>query len=108
MPDYGKTLKQICFDSNDHLHANLKLRLHYDGLKIKEFFNEIIKGYVEKNEKIIAFVEELREKKAISKSKRTKTKRARFNEKNTIKQFGLNKNEIENIFDILEKERPEL
>ena len=108
MPDYGNIIKKICFDSTDKLHADLKICLHYDNIKIREFFNEIIKGYVEKNEKIIAFVEELREKKAISKSKRTKTKRARFNEKNTIKQFGLNKNEIENIFDILEKERPEL
>jgi len=108
VPDYGNIIKKICFDSTDKLHADLKICLHYDNIKIREFFNEIIKGYVEKNEKIIAFVEELREKKAISKSKRTKTKRARFNEKNTIKQFGLNKNEIENIFDILEKERPEL
>tara|TARA_Y100000310_G_C20259239_1_gene612853 strand:+ start:153 stop:476 length:324 start_codon:yes stop_codon:yes gene_type:complete len=104
MPDYGKTLKQICFDSNDHLHANLKLRLHYDGLKIKEFFNEIIKAYVSKNEHFINFIEELKEQKEISKTKRNKTKRAYTKAKKVEKEFGLNESEIENIFDIIEKE----
>ena len=104
MPDYGKTIKQICFESNDKLHADLKIRLHYDGIRIKEFFNLIVEAYVEKNEHVLAFVEEIKEHKAISKRKRNKTKRARLKEKETIKQFGLDKNEIESIFDILEKE----
>jgi len=104
MPNYGKTIKQICFESNDKLHADLKIRLHYDGIKIKEFFNLTVKAYTESNEHILAFVEEIKENKAISKRKRNKTNKARLKEKETIKQFGLNENEIENIFDILEKE----
>ena len=36
MPNYGNTNKKICFDSNDKLHADLKIRLHYDEIKIKE------------------------------------------------------------------------
>ncbi len=104
MPNYGRTLKQICFDSNDNLHANLKLRLHYDDLKIKEFFNEVIKAYVNKNEHIINFIEELKEQKGISKTRQNKTKRAHKKATKTEKEFGLNKSEIENIFDIIEKE----
>jgi len=38
MPNYGNINKKICFDSNDKLHADLKIRLHYDEIKIKEFF----------------------------------------------------------------------
>ena len=108
MPDYGSATKKICFDSTDKLHADLKICLHYDDIKIREFFNEIVKGYVEKNDKILAFVDEIKEKKAISKNKRGKVERARTKEKNVVKQCGLSENEIENIFDILEKENPEL
>ena len=108
MPNYGNTNKKICFDSNDKLHADLKIRLHYDEIKIKEFFNEVVSAYIKRNEHILAFIEELKEKKTISKNKRNITKKARNKEKETIKQFGLNKNEVEKIFDILEKEHPEL
>ena len=104
MSQYGKTIKQICFESNDKLHADLKIRLHYDGLKIKEFFNKTVEAYVEGNENILAFVEELKKEKSISKTKRNKMNKARQKQKETIKQFGLDKDDIENIFDILEKE----
>jgi hypothetical protein len=104
MFNYGKTTKQICFDSNDHLHANLKLRLHYDDLKIKEFFNEIIKAYVDKNEYFMNFIDELKEQKQVSKIKRNKTNKAFIKAKKVEKEFGLDKSEIENIFDIIEKE----
>jgi len=105
MSNYGKILKQICFDSNDNLHANLKLRLHYDDLKIKEFFNEVIKAYINKNEHFTNFIEELKERKNISKIKRNKASRARSKAKGIEKSFGLNDSEIENIFDIIEKEQ---
>ena len=104
MSQYGKTIKQICFESNDKLHADLKIRLHYDGLKIKEFFNKTVEAYVEGNENILAFVEELKKEKSISKTKRNKMNKARQKQKETIKQFGLDRDDIESIFDILEKE----
>lgn len=104
MSQYGKTIKQICFESNDKLHADLKIRLHHDGLKIKEFFNRTVEAYVEGNENILAFVEELKKEKSVSKTKRNKMNKARQKQKETIKQFGLDKDDIENIFDILERE----
>ena len=108
MPDYGNIIKKICFESTDKLHADLKIRLHYDDLKIREFFNDMVLGYVNRNEHVLAFVEELKERKAMSNPRRNKIKRARLKEKETIKQFGLDKNEIENIFDIIEKEHKDL
>ena len=104
MPDYGTNKKQICFESTDKLHADLKIRLHYDEIKIKEFFNKMVKAYINKDENITAFIEKLKEQKSISKTKRQKVKLMNKKEKETIKKFALDKNEIENIFDILEKE----
>jgi hypothetical protein len=105
MPKYGKTIKQICFDSTDQLHANLKIRLHYDGIKIKEFFNEVVGAYLDKNEHFMNFIEELKKRKEISKIKRKKTNRANLKAKEIEKKFALNDSEIEDIFDIIEKEQ---
>jgi DNA-binding transcriptional regulator YhcF (GntR family) len=108
MSSYGSTLKKICFDSIDKLHADLKICLHYDDIKIRDFFNEIVKGYVEKDEDIISFIDKIKEKKHISKNKSKKVKNEMLRQKEVIKQFGLNKDEIENIFDIIERENIEL
>jgi len=105
MPKYGNITKQICFDSLDKIHADLKIRLHYDDIKIREFFNEIVVGYLEKNEHIINFLEELKEKKQISKRKRNKINRSNIKAKDTERKFALDASEIENIFDIIEKEQ---
>ena len=108
MSDYSINKKRICFESIPKLHADLKIRLHYDEIKIKEFFNEVIKAYIDKNENIMKFIEELKEKKGAPKGRRAKIKKVETKQKNVVKQFGLNKNEIEDIFDILEKEHPNL
>jgi predicted XRE-type DNA-binding protein len=108
MSEYGYDKKQICFDSVVKLHADLKIRLHHDNIKIKEFFNEVVKAYVERDEYLTEFVEKLKEKKKISQNIRNKSLKSRQKQKEIINQFGLNKDEIENIFDIIEKENSEL
>ena len=104
MPDYGNTVKQICFDSLDKIHADLKIRLHYDDIKIREFFNEVVVAYLEKNEHMMNFIGELKDKKQISKKKRKKISRSNAKAEEVKSDFGLNDSEIENIFDIIEKE----
>ena len=108
MSDYGPNKKQICFESAAKLHADLKIRLHYDNIKIKEFFNEVIEGYIEKNENIMNFIEEVKKKKRMSKAKINGNKKIIKKQKEIVRKFALDAKEIENIFDILEKEHPEL
>ena len=108
MSEYGGDKKQICFDSVTKLHADLKIRLQNDNIKIREFFNEVIKAYVDRNEHVINFVEGLKEKKKISKNIRNKNAKMSKKQKQTIKQFGLDEEDIESIFDIMEKEHPDL
>tara|TARA_Y100000310_G_C20547840_1_gene746511 strand:+ start:188 stop:514 length:327 start_codon:yes stop_codon:yes gene_type:complete len=104
MSNYGKSKKQICFESTAKLHADLKIRLHYDEIKIKNFFNEIVRGYIEKNENMMAFIHQIKEKKKVSQTHHKKIKKENKKEKQIINQFGLNENDVETIFDILEKE----
>ena len=101
MSEYGDSKKQICFESTAKLHADLKIRLHYDEIKIKEFFNKVVKGYLDKNENLMVFIEEIKQ---TSQIRRNKIKKANTKERNTNREFGLDKDDIENIFDILEKE----
>ena len=101
MSEYGDSKKQICFESTAKLHADLKIRLHHDEIKIKEFFNKMVKGYLDKNENLMVFIEEIKQ---TSQKRRNKIKKANARERNTNREFGLDKNDIENIFDILEKE----
>ena len=105
---YGKTKKKICFASCDKAHADLKIRLHYDNIKIKEFFNEIVKGYLEKDKNMMDFIDKLKEKKHVPKTKTNKDKKMITKQKEVIRKFALDKKEIENIFDILEKEHSDL
>ena len=108
MSDYGENKKQICFDSKTKLHADLKIRLHHDEIKIKEFFNKIVEAYIDKNKNIMAFIDEIKESKSASQTRRNKVKKAKQKQESTIRQFVLGETEIEDIFDILEKEHPDL
>ena len=108
MSRYGSQKKQICFESTAKLHADLKICLHQDEIKIKNFFNEIVKSYVNKDKNVLAFIETLKEKKGTSQSRQKKLKEERTKQEGVIRQFALNENDIENIFDILEKEHPDL
>lgn len=108
MSDYGASKKQICFDSLTKVHADLKIRLHADNIKIREFFNEVVFAYIKQDENIMKFIDKLKEKKKISKTVRNKTSQSRKSQKKIVDQFGLTPTEIENIFDIIEKENSNL
>ena len=97
--------KRICFEDTEKRHGDLKIRLRYDGLSLRAFFSKTITGYLEKNENIMKFIEEIRE---TSNVKKQIILKAESKEKDTIKQFGLKKDEIEDIFDIIKRENPKI
>ena len=100
--------KRICFESTDKLHADLKIKLHYDNLKIKDFFNLIAQSYVDNNEHMLELVNKFKEKQGVSKKHRQQAKKMREVQQKTTSMYALESAEIENIFDIIEREHPEL
>ena len=101
--------KRIVFEDSDHRHANLKIRLNYDGLTQTDFFRGLITGYLDKDEGIMNFIAKLQEQKNIhSKTKREKSKRLQQDGEDIMKKFGIAGGEVEDIYDLLEKENPEL
>jgi len=102
---YGKQQKRIVFTANDHKHAKFILKLKYDGFTQSGFFRHIIDAYIEENEALRLFVEHI---KTQSKTKKTKSRRLREAGKSTLVDMALNEGEIENIFDMLAEEFPDL
>jgi len=102
---YGNLTKRVVFTETDHNHAKLIIRLKHDGLTQAAFFRSLIKGYIDGDERIQQFVDDT---KAQSLRHKYKSSRLIKQGKENSKNLGLNDNEIENIFDLLEEEYPEL
>ena len=109
MSDYGTREKRIVFKDTDKRHADLKIRLQHDDLTQSEFFRAMITGYIDKDSRLIDYLYEWREaNKSYSKVKRGKSERLLRKGEEIKSKFGLDENEIESIFDLLEKEHPDL
>mgnify|MGYP001205653954 FL=1 len=102
---YGTVTKKIIFTETDHNHAKLIIRLKHDGLTQASFFRELVRGYLKGDERIQNFIDEIKQQ---SIKHKTKSKRLRTTGKENLKSLTLKDSEIENIFDLLEEEYPEL
>ena len=105
----AKKKRIIQFQDTEDRHAKLLIRLNYDGMNKTEFFKAVLTGYLDRNDDIMNFVDAYLEEKEIhSKKKRKESKQFREQGKEVEEKFGLNTKDIENIFDIMEKEHPDL
>jgi len=102
-------LKKIIFEDTDKRHADLKIRLHYDGIGQGVFFRMLVSGYIEQDERIVDFVQEYKEKaRLLGKHKLIKSKNMHEKSQEMKSVFGLDDQEIETIFDIIAKENNEI
>jgi len=102
---YGKLNKRIVFTENDHRHAKLILKLKHDGLKQSEFFRSLVTGYLAGDQRIQDYITEIS---SLSQQRKTKSSKLRSTGENLVKDFGLTDGEIDNIFDLIEEEHPDL
>ena len=101
--------KRIVFDSSTHKHAQLKVRLQYDSMTQAEFFRCLMDGYLAKDARILDYLESYKQEKGKD-SKRNAKYRKKDLEKSDdlLKKFGIADSELENIFDLIEEEFPDL
>ena len=103
--DYGKLTKRVVFTENDHRHAKLLVQLKADGLTQAKFFRHLITGYIDGDERIQAYLDEVG---GLSIKKRNKAQKLRASGAEKLRDFALNDGEVENIFDLIAEEHPEL
>jgi len=103
VPDM-KERKKLMFYDTEKRQADLRVRLKFDGLNQAQFFRAFITGYLDKDERIIDYIDDYKKKCGVhNEKKRSDTKKFIKKGKNMESEFALNKNEIEDIFDILEE-----
>ena len=108
VPD-SRGRKKITFYENEKRQIDLRIRLKYDDMTQSQFFRAVITGYLEQDENIMKYIDKYKERYEVQgKPRRRKSQILEKKGKETKKQFSLEKEEIENIFDIIEREHPEL
>ena len=101
-PEEAKT---ITIDSLETLDANLRIKLKFDDITKFWFFNEYIKGYLLDDPLLRPFIEKIKESSMMARKYKLKKNRQLLEkEKDIINKFGLDANEIEDIFDLIESE----
>ena len=104
-----KERKKFMFYDTGKRQADLRIRLEYDGLTQSKFFRAMITGYLEKDPDLLAYLEKyLRENKLQGVNKRSASRRLTEAGRTTEGKFALKKEEIEDIFDIIKQEHPDL
>ena len=103
--DYGNLTKRIVFTENDHRHAKFLVRLRYDSLTQSKFFRNMISAYLNGDERIQSLIDEIKQQ---SSKRKSDSRRMKIVGQQECKDLGLSSDEVDNIFDTLEQEFPEL
>ena len=100
----------LSFSLNSKLHENLKIRLYYDEINSQsEFFRYCVESYLEQEPLFMSFLDDYKINKKVQSKKRVrKSKNLRDEGKKMLHDLALTEDDVENIFDILEEELPEL
>ena len=101
--------KKVIFSIPENDKAKFKVRLQYDSLTQVQFFREVIASYINQDPHFMNYIDHMKVRtKAQSKQHVNKSVKQRTEGKKISNKFALDDNELENIFDILSKEHPDL
>lgn len=102
---YGKDEKKIVFADTDKRHADLRIRLRYDGLTQVQFFQAIITGYLDKDPGIVEYIKTVKEKLAKQGKRKISKSHSLYQQgEESKKLFKLSEEETEELFDIIAQE----
>tara|TARA_Y100000592_G_scaffold76739_1_gene120171 strand:- start:7535 stop:7858 length:324 start_codon:yes stop_codon:yes gene_type:complete len=103
--DYGNLNKRIVFTENDNRHAQFMMKLREVGITQSKFFRLIITGFIDDDDRLFEFISE---NSGQSKSKTSKINKLKNKGKELMKDLAFEDSEIENIFDLIAEEHPDL
>lgn len=90
-------------------HAEFKIRLNYDSLTQTSFFRAVMEGYISQDSLIIEYIEKYKEQTGKHSQHKKKTIQKNIDDRAaTTRSFALDKEELSNLYDLVEKEFPEL
>ena len=110
MPNkYAKDTKKFTFYAKDELHAKFKIRMQHHSLTQSEFLRACVKAAVDQDPMMEMFIDYYKEETGKqSKKQRAKIQKEQKESKDLLDTLGLGDGDIDNIFDIIAKEHPEI
>jgi hypothetical protein len=99
--------KDLKFTISEDDHARLRVKLQYECMSQTMFFNAFVKGYLEDNNLVRNYLDVYTAQNLDAKTHKKRLKDTKDVDK-TINEYALDKDEIANIFDILEKENEDI
>ncbi len=104
-----KKNKKIVFDDTDIRHAKLKIRLQHDNLTQAEFFRAMVTGYIEKDSSVVRYIHEYKQENKKQSKKALKMVEDDIKNGETLMgKYGIGEEEMEDIFDLIENNHPDL
>ena len=98
-----KGFRAISLSVPDDTYKRLLIKIRHENLNWKRFFNMMIKGFLEDDPRIMEYIDlEMSEIRSKSRTKKLQKERVKVQE--TIEIFGLDKDDIDDLYDILEEE----
>jgi len=108
VPD-PKSRKKFMFYDTPKRQADLRIRLKFDGMNQSEFFRAMITGYLEKDANLLSYLDEYKQEHGVRGINKRKESRRLLKKGEVVrKQFALDEEEIEDIFDLIEMEHPDI
>lgn len=99
--------KKVTFFVTEMEHALFRIQLKYDNMLQGAFFRMVMNDYTEKNPELMNYVYNRLNIKGNGRRLKM-TRKDQKQEKQIIEDFGLNEDDIKNIFDIIATEDPDL
>ena len=106
----GKTNeKRVYVLMNEKLHMDLKIRLDHLNIGLSEFIRACSDGLIQQHPIMEQFVDHYKETSEKHSKKATKlAKKDREESNKLMEDLGLDLDDIESIFDIIEEDHPEI
>ena len=107
MASMGQLSKKVVVYESDKRYADFRIMLDNDGISQADFLRAMIQGYIKQDKDLMPYIDKIRKKQIeIPKAWVRESRRKRKVAQQKIDDLGLNEEEIDNIFDILEQENP--
>jgi hypothetical protein len=101
--------KKIQFTDTDIRHAQLKIRLERENITQADFFRACVSGMSDNDKDLMKFIRRYKDENNIGRKRDAKiTNKEDEQAYELMSKFGIKNDELEDIFDLIAEEHPEL
>ena len=109
MASSNKDRKKFMFYDTEKRQVDLRIKLKNEGMNQSQFFRAMITGYLKNDTNMLEFLDGYKTENQIqSSSRRSILQKENEKENKTKNIYGLTADDLQNIFDLIEEENPDL